>query len=222
MRSPFDANGDQRDLLPGISVHMMVKDPPIDRMAMLVMYLSPYVDEFVIIDTGSSPETIAKMEGWNRPEFPPVLVYHEDFVDFATTRNKGLMRHKHEWTVGFDPDELPSLQMLAHIAAAASEKGKLLAPEAVGWLYWTMNYWDGVLGPAMEYHWHTRLWKTRGSFLYRPIHELVCVAGLPESNIRDSIQLPKAPVEAYLIHSKAADEIEKADNLYRQMGEVSK
>ncbi len=201
---------------------MMVKDPPIDRMAVLVMYLSPYVDEFVIVDTGSPDHIIEKMESWNREAFPPVRILHEEFEDFSTTRNKGLLQHKHEWTVGFDPDELPSLQMLAHIAAAASDKGRMLAPDALGWLYWTMNYWDGVLGPPMDYHWHTRLWKTRGSFLYRPIHELVCISGLPEANIRDSIQLPKAPVEAYLIHSKAADEITKADQLYSRMGEVSK
>lgn len=222
MANPFEGAPDDRILLPGVSVHMMVKDPPIDRMAALVVYLAPYVDEFVIIDTGSSEEDIAKMGNWNYPEFPKVSVYREKFEDFATTRNKGLFRHQYEWTVGFDPDELPSMQMLLHIASATNERGKKLAPEALGWQYWTMNWWDGVLGEPYDYHWHVRLWKTRGSYLYRPVHELVAIGGRTETLLRNSPKLPKAPVEAYLIHSKNGKEIAEADELYKSLGEVSR
>lgn len=221
VRSPFEGP-DQRELKPGISVHMMVKDPPLERMAMLVAYLSPYVDEYVIVDTGSDDEVIQKMLMWNRPQFPTVRVHQTKFVDFSTTRNEGLLLHEYEWTVGFDPDELPSLQMVIHIANAAGPVGAEKAPAAIGWLYWTLNWWDGVLGPAMDYHWHTRLWKTRGSYLYRPIHELVMVQGIDEATMRDTIKLPKAPVEAYLIHSKGGEDIRKADEFYASMGEVSR
>jgi len=219
--SPFP-EGDNRELLPGTSVHFMVKNPQIERMAALVVYLSPYVDEFVIIDTGSPEEDIAIMEGWNYPSFPPVRVYRETFEDFSTTRNKGLVRHKHEWTVGFDVDELPSMQMMAHIARSSSPAGSALAPNVQAWQYWTMNWWGGVLGPPMEYHWHVRLWKTRGSFLYRPVHELVAVGGLTESTIRGTDACPKAPVEAYLIHSKGKDDMEYSDELYAELGFVSR
>lgn len=212
---------DERELLPGISVHFMVLNPPVDRFAALVAYLRPYVNEFVIVDTGSSESTVSKMRDWSTPQVPVRLI-HEPFVNFADTRNKGLVQHRHEWTLVLDPDELPSMKMLAHVRYATSEQGVRAFPEANAWLYWTYNYWDGVLGPEMNYHWHTRLWKTRGSYMYRPVHELVVVCGEDELVIRGSNRLPMAPKDAFLIHSKAGEEIEKADKLYADMGEVSR
>ena len=222
MLNPFGPVGDMRILQPGTSAHLMVLNPQIERMAALVVYLSPYVDEFVIIDTGSSDEDVEIMEGWNYPGFPPVRVYRETFEDFSTTRNKGLLRHNYEWTVGFDVDELPSMQMMAHIALASTGRGMKAAPEARGWQYYTMNWWNGILGEAHDYHWHVRLWRTRGSFLYRPVHELVAIGGLSENILRNTSACPKAPVEAYLIHSKGKDDIIQADELYSTIGEVSR
>lgn len=184
--------------------------------------MAPYVNEFVIIDTGSTAVDIAKMKNWNYEAFPPVHVFSETFEDFSTTRNKGLLRHKYDWTIAFDPDELPSMQMMHHIAVATSEAGKAKAPSVIGWQYWTMNWWDGKLGKPMDYHWHIRAWKTKGSFLYRPVHELVAVQGHPETITRATSWCPRAPVEAYLIHSKSAEELEEADALYEKMGDVSR
>jgi len=205
---------------PGISVHFMVKDPPLDRMAALVALLRPIVSEFVIVDTGSPQSSIDTMASWSKPENVPVTVISEYFEDFSTTRNKGLALHKHEWTLGIDPDEIPSLAMLQHIVYVTSPEGVKYTPEANGWTYFTYNWWAGVLGPEMGYHWHTRLWKTEGSYLYRPIHELVVVCGEPELTIRNQNKLPQAPKSAYLIHSKGADDIVKADELYDRMDAV--
>ncbi len=198
----------------------MVKDPPLDRFAALVAFLRPHVNEFVVIDTGSSPEALAVMRSWQGPERVPFSVYEEVFEDFSTTRNKGLALHKHEWTLGLDPDELPSLGMMQHIKHATSPEGMAEYPNARGWVYWTYNWWEGVLGPEMGYHWHTRLWKTDGSALFRPIHELVRVQGEDELSIRGSDKLPQAPKDAYLIHSKGAEDIKKADSLYQRMDGV--
>lgn len=211
-----------RELRPGISVHMMVLNPPLDRMAALVVYLMPHVQEFVIIDTGSPDEVVLTMESWNYPTGVPVRVYRETFVDFSTTRNLGLARHEFEWTLGLDPDELPSFEMLQHIKRVTSPEGMAEAPHAAGYVYWTLNWWNGLKGPEQDYHWHTRLWRTFNSFLQRPVHELVVVSGNPELGVRNTPMLPHAPKQAYLIHSKGAEEIEKADQLYAQMGEVSR
>lgn len=207
---------------PGISVHFMVKDPPLDRFAALTTYLLPHVQEIVIIDTGSSEATLAVIKGWNYPGTAPIHVFQEEFQDFSTTRNKGLARHRYFWTLGLDPDELPSWDMLEHIKFVTSPVGMRQYPAANGWVYWTLNWWGGILGPQLEYHWHTRLWKTEGSFLYRPIHELVNVCGKPELTIRGKDELPLAPKQAYLIHSKGSEDIQKADQLYATMGEVSR
>jgi len=213
---------DERELQPGISVHMMVKDPPLDRTTALVAYLLPHVSEVVIIDTGSSDVVLSAMNSWNYPNTAPVRVFSETFVDFATTRNLGLLRHEYEWTLGLDPDELPSYEMMQHIKRVTSPEGMAEFPAAKGWVFWTYNWWEGALGPEMDYHWHTRLWKTKNSYLERPVHELVVVGNEPELQIRRSTSLPYAPKQAYLIHSKSADEIRKADEMYHQMGEVSR
>lgn len=198
---------------PGLSVHMMVLNPPLDRMAALVDYLGVVANEFVVVDTGCAPITRDIMASW-----PKVRLIEQSFVDFSTTRNLGLEQHRYEWTLGIDPDELPSPVMMQHIAWAIKE-----SPEATkGWLYWTRNYWGGVRGPEMEYHWHTRLWRTESGRLYRPVHELVSLDGRPESETRGTPALPKAPRMAYLIHSKPEDEIAKADELYARLGEVSR
>lgn len=209
------------ELLPGISVHFMVLDPPLDRMALLVEYLKPYVNEFVIVDTGSSESDIAVMQSWGS-EDKPVRILHETFVNFSETRNKGLAVHKHFWTLGLDPDELPSPMMMSHIVWAISPEGREAAHAAQGWAYWTKNYWGGVYGPEMPYHWHCRLWRTQWGKLYKPVHELVELSGMPEETTRGTSILPNAPKAAYLIHSKAQEEISRADALYGAMGEESR
>jgi hypothetical protein len=210
------------DLPPGISVHMMVLDPPIDRLAALVTYLMPFVDEFVIVDTGSKPGTVQKMRDWTFGGSKEVRIHETKFADFSTTRNEGLALHRYEWTLGIDPDEMPSWAMMAHIRYVTSKDGMEAAPLAKGWVYWTYNFWDGILGPQMDYHWHTRLWKTYKSYLYRPIHELVIVQGTVEGKLRGTSELPAAPMDCHLIHSKGGKEIEEADELYAKMGEDSK
>lgn len=195
---------------------MMVHNPPLDRMAMLVEYLSAQANEVVVVDTGSPEVVIDIMASW-----PKVRVIHEQFVDFSTTRNKGLERHQYEWTLVIDPDEIPTAVMMQHIAWVVTEGGHQF-PDTLGYLYWTKNYWGGVRGPEMEYHWHARLWRTERGRFYRPVHELVSLDGMPESETRGTQVLPKAPRMAYLIHSKPEDEIAKADDLYARLGEISR
>lgn len=194
----------------------MVLNPPIDRLATLIDYLSPVANEYVIVDTGSAEITKDIMRSWDR-----VTVMEAEFVDFSTTRNLGLATHKYEWTLGLDPDELPSGLMMQHVEWALRE-GAEQFPQTRGYLYWTRNYWGGVRGPEMEYHWHCRLWKTESGRLYRPVHELVMLDGRPESETRGTPVLVKAPKQAHLIHSKHVDEIARSDELYARLGEVSR
>jgi hypothetical protein len=189
----------------------MVLNPPIDRLALLVDYLQIIANEFVIVDTGSSDNDKQTMAAWKN-----VRVIEEEFTNFSETRNKGLAEHTHEWTLGIDPDELPSVGMITHMNAVINDE--VSRASALGWLYWTINYWGGVKGPEMTYHWHTRLWKTAAGRLYRPVHELVSLNGQGEELTRGTNLLPAAPKAAYLIHSKPADELEKADALYERLG----
>jgi hypothetical protein len=200
---------------PGLSVHMMVLDPPMDRLALLVEYLDLIADEFVIVDTGSSDKDKDTMSSWDK-----VRIIEEKFTNFSETRNKGLEQHEYEWTLGIDPDELPSIGMYSHINAVL--KGEVARESALGWLYWTKNYWGGILGPERLYHWHTRLWRSAHGRLYRPVHELVRLDGKGEEETRGTNLLPAAPKAAYLIHSKAEKDIEHADKLYESLGHKSR
>jgi hypothetical protein len=197
----------------------MVMHPPIERLAEHVTFLVPHVQEIVIVDTGSSDEDIAKMESWNYKDgSAEVRVIHRNFVNFSHTRNQGLAEHRFEWTFGLDPDELPSWEMLRHMKEVTNPDAAVKYKSVQGWLYLSLNWWDGVLGPVEPYHWHVRLWRTRRSWMYRPIHELMMLGGQSEGSIRGRAELPKAPEGAYLIHSKSGRDIVHSDNLYKNMG----
>lgn len=193
-----------------VSAALLVKDPPLDRLALLVEYLRPVVTDFVmVVDDRTAAETVDVLSAWR----DVTIVPYRWADDFSAGRNVGLPRCKGTWTLIVDPDELPSAAMLAHVHEVDTADPPA-STYALGFLYWTVNYWAGVLGPEMEYHWHVRLFQTgRGKF-YRPIHELVELNGMPESATRETLLCPKAPREAYLIHSKGVDAILRDDAVY--------
>ena len=197
----------------------MVMHPPIDRLAEHVAYFLPHVQEIVIVDTGSSNEDIDKMLSWNYHDgSAEVRVIHREFKNFSHTRNQGLAEHRFEWTFGLDPDELPSWQMLEHMKQVTNPDAAMKYKAVKGWLYLSLNWWDGVLGPKEEYHWHVRLWRTKGSYMYRPIHELMVLGSQKETSLRGRAELPKAPEGAYLIHSKGGLDIKRSDSFYNDIG----
>ena len=204
-----------------LSVAFLVRNPPMDRFAALVEYLRIVATEVVIVDTGSSPEDVAIMRSWSdRFEHGVKVIEAEWENDFAKARNIGLEACTQEWTLVVDPDEIPSVGMVSHIAAVL--RNEVARPSAKGWLYWTVNYWGGQKGPEKPYHWHTRLFRTGHGKFYRKVHELVALDGAPERTTRGTAILPNAPPLAYLIHSKAADKIAEDDALYERLGKKSR
>lgn len=201
-----------------LSVAMLVKHPPMDRMAALIEYLGEIASEFVIVDTGSSLDNLRAMASWNRFPFglPKVKIIQAEFKDdFATARNIGVDACTRQWTLVVDPDELPSAGMVRHIAGVV--QGSTYGPETLGVLYWTRNYWEGILEPPAEFHWHVRLFRTGKGRFYRALDELVSLDGRPEHETRGTIVLPKASKADYLIHSKSGDAIEQSKRLYERL-----
>lgn len=210
-----------------VALAMLVREPPLDRLAALVAFMQPVVTEVVIVDTGSPAETVATMRSWDDTR----VIEREWRDDFAWARNEGLAECQAEWTLVLDPDELPSLAMLDHVRRVDRSEVDVghAGPHsvAVGWLYWTRNWWAGLVGPEEPYHWHCRLFRTGQGRFYRPIHELVELqpAGfgwMGEDLTRGSWLLPNAPRDAYLIHSKGADEIARADVQYAAIGAATR
>lgn len=202
-----------------LSVAFLVKNPPMDRFALLIEYMRILATEVVIVDTGSSDDDIRIMESWSsRYEHGVKVIRHEWKDDFSEARNVGLDACTQEWTLVLDPDELPSVGMISHIMQVLT--GEVARESAQGWCYWTINYWGGEKGPEENYHWHCRLFRTGKGRFYRPVHELVALSNVPEDVTRGTVAMPLAPPLAYLIHSKAADTIEADDALYERLGEV--
>jgi hypothetical protein len=191
-----------------VTAAFLVKDPPLDRLAMLLAVLRPVAPEAVIVvDSRTSDADRAVMAAW-----PGVQLVPFDWVDdFSAARNAALPHCKGDWVLHLDPDEMPTTAMLDFIRAVDLEP----QPDALwqgatypgprGYLFFTRSWYSGRQAPEWEEHWHCRLFRRDAGRWYKPVHEQVSLGGLPESAARGTPLLPKAPMGAYLIHSRMED-----------------
>lgn len=197
-----------------ITACFLVLDPPMDRFALLVDFIRPIVNEIVVvIDSRTDPETVKKIELMQ----PIKTVQFEWCDDFAAARNAALPHVTSDWVLHLDPDEMPSLAMAAHLLWV---KDGNLPQRTGGVLYFTVNYWDGVVGEEFEYHWHCRLFRNGRGRWYRRVHELVAIDGMSEPDTRETEVMPKAGKNAYLIHSKPGYALERDNALYDKIWEM--
>lgn len=203
-----------------VSAALLVLDPPIDRLALLLEYLRPVVSDVVIVvDDRTAVETADIMSAW-----PNVTLVPFGWVDnFSTGRNAALAHVQGDWVLHVDPDELPSAAMLDFIAMvdATPQQDVVwqghLYPAPKGYLFFTRNFFEGRKGEEWEEHWHCRLFRRGSGVWYKPVHEQVALDGLPESDTRGTPLLPKAPLGAYLIHSKPGSRIGVDDAVYNRI-----
>lgn len=193
---------------------MIVKDEPADRLAMLVDYVRPVVDEIAIVDTGSAQNDTELYRTWG------VHVAEIDGItSFADARNASLnLVPTVDWILHLDADELPSLAMMQHMQGVKDDASK----RPYGWQYFTKNFWAGELGPEEPYHWHCRLFRRKYGKWYKPVHEGVEIKGQPEHVSMSKQWMIHAPKEAYLIHSKPAMHMDRANTLYAQLGDKAR
>jgi hypothetical protein len=191
-----------------VAACFLVKDPPLDRLALLVEYLRPYVHEYVmVVDDRTQAATVDTLawRGVTRVPFRWV-------DDFAAARNAALPYVTSEWVLHLDPDEMPSVAMMEFIQAVDADRQEdVLWQDSLyraprGYLFFTKNFYDGRQGEELEEHWHCRLFRADMGRWYKPVHEQVELDGLPESIARGTPVLPKAPRGAYLIHSRMNDD----------------
>lgn len=202
-----------------LSVAMLVRNPPIERMVMQMDYMSAIASEFIIVDTGSTAEEIQAMALMNKAPFglPKVKIVRREWRDdFAWARNEGLPHVTRKWTLHLDPDELPNTKMMEHIKHVVSGQAN---PEILGYQHFSINYFNGIREPEQLFHWHVRMFQSGRGRWYRALDELVAIDGRPEHETRDTIALPKAPKDAYFIHSKSGIAIEQSERLYATMRE---
>ncbi len=193
-----------------VGLSMIVKDEPVDRIAMLVDFLRPVVSEFVIADTGSidADKDIPLYQSWGVK-----TLAIEWRNDFAWARNNTLDYLTTDWVLHLDADELPTIDMMNSIRRVDES----CDPQTMGWLYFTRNFWGGEHGIEVEAHWHCRLFRRSAGRWYKPLHEQVSLNGREEAFTRGTGVLPAANKDAYLIHSKPREQIAKSEALYNKM-----
>ena len=197
-----------------LGLSMIVKDEPVDRVVMLLDFMSRLCNQMVILDTGS--ENYLQDREWYLMAGATTVEQIEWRGDFAWARNQTLPYLGTEWTLHLDADELPSMAMMMHIEGVLYDAPK----GANAFLYFAQNFWGGrkeLL--VMESDWHLRLFRTRAAEWYKPVHEQVMLHGKQEGNTRGTPEVIKAPRSAYFINSKPAEMIEKSNELYTQIGE---
>lgn len=205
-----------------VSAAFLVKNPPLDRLALLVELLRPIVTEYVIVvDDRTALEAVDTMSTWRGV----TLVPFRWVDDFSAARNAALAHCGGDWILHLDPDEVPTPAALDFIGAVdASEWGDVAwqgttYPDARGYLFFTRNFYDGVQGPEWEEHWHCRLFRRLRGVWYKPVHEQVMLDGMPEAGTRGSPLLRKAPRSATILHSRMNDPV--VDALYSKIGAAS-
>jgi Glycosyl transferase family 2 len=203
-----------------VSLALLVKDPPLDRLVLLLEYLRPIVHETVaVVDDRTASETVALMSTW-----PNVNVIPFGWVDdFAEARNAALPHCTGDWILHLDPDELPTAAMCDFIRMVDAvpqpdvqwQGSTYVSPR--GYLFFTQNYFDGEQAAEWEEHWHCRLFRRSAGRWYKPVHEQVMLEAMPEDHTRGTGLLVKAPRGAYLIHSRMNNS--RIDEQYAAMGE---
>lgn len=187
-----------------VTLAMLMKDPPLDRLAMLLAYVRPVVSEVVaVIDDRTSFVSTEIVRGMGVETVP-----FSWCDDFAAARNAALPHCTGDWILHLDPDELPTRDLLTFIETVDRsgwgdvEWQGATYPAPRGYLVFTRNWFDGVQAAEWEEHWHCRLFRRERGQWYRPVHELVALDNFPEAVTRGTPALPKAPRAAYLIHSR--------------------
>lgn len=202
-----------------IGLSMIVLDEPIDRLAMLIEYVRPVISKVVIADTGSAIDDKNLYRSWG------VDAFDFDWIDnFAAARNSTLDHFDDtiDWVLHLDGDELPSWTMLEHLKWIKDN-----APDGVkGYQFFTKNFWSGEIGVEAPYHWHCRLFRRDYGRWYKAVHEQVEIRRKPgagpytkEEQANSLGLLVHASKDAYLIHSKPRETMERANELYSKIGE---
>jgi hypothetical protein len=195
-----------------LGLAMIVKNEPSERVAALVDFLSPLLSQAVILDTGSETydEDLRKSRTWDfKVEYDQIAWQ----PDFSAMRNQSLDRLHTDWALHLDADEIVSLGLAAAIRRVLED----CAPETLGWLVFTKNFWGGERGISVEAHWHCRLFRTAAGRFYKPVHEQVKLNGREEASTRGSQTLPKMNEHDYLIHAKPQQKLDESARVYEKI-----
>lgn len=107
----------------GITAHMVVKNE--DRWVYFAINsVLPYVDTFLITDTGSSDQTVSLIKSINSPKIIFTKMPVKTRADVSAVRQHQIDQTKTDWIWIVDGDEIYPDALSAEISSAVSDKSK--------------------------------------------------------------------------------------------------
>jgi len=181
----------------GASLHLLVKNESA-LLPGLLEYVSPRVDEIIVVDTGSTDATLEIVRQYTDSVFQTLLDY-----DFSTARNLGLSKVSKEWVLHLDADERPTEILLNWLAHFVDDRKSTLYEGVAVHRYNTVG---GQEIGKMTHEWHTRFFRKTYRF---------------EGNVHERINTPvrrviRAPYVAMIEHFKSAERQERQNILYEE------
>lgn len=151
-----------------ISLVMMIKDEQ-DWIRGCLEHVEPLIDEAVIIDTGSSDDTLKIVSEFAERAQIPVKVISYDWCDnYSIPRNFGLLQAKGKWILHLDADERFDFGQLCNLFEMSESEADLI-------IFHILNYLrKPVKGKIPEYAstQSVRMFRRRDDFFYSGIvHE---------------------------------------------------
>lgn len=158
-----------------------------------------FVDEIILIDTGSTDQSLAIAR-----EFDRVKIYERAFTGFGELRNEAASLAKNDWILAVDADEVlsPALQ---------EEISKLKLDENSLYEIPFKNYFNGkwIKGCGWHPESHIRLYnKTKTRFSTALVHEGIQKTGLNIVKLQNHIRhTPYSTISDFLIKCERYSEL---------------
>jgi len=95
--------------------------------------IAPWADEIVLVDSGSSDETVAVAESFG------ARVLHQEWLGFGPQKNFAIDQCTSEWVLSLDADEEPSSELVALLPEVITKS----SPDLAGFTLARRNYFLG-------------------------------------------------------------------------------
>lgn len=188
--------------IPSSSLHLLVKNE-IALLPRLLEYVSPWVHEIIVVDTGSTDGTLEVARQYTDRVFQVFLDHN-----FSFARNFGLSKAKMEWIFHLDADEWPTKDLLTWLVAFASGRS---SAQYEGVAIHRHNTVGGEDIGDRTHEYHVRFFRRRYRFQGR-IHERLNVA---------DFFVKRAPFVAMIEHFKSAARQERQNIFYEEWSGVN-
>ncbi|MES0880317.1 glycosyltransferase family 2 protein [Roseibium sp. SCP14] len=149
-----------------LSVFIIAKDEA-DRISRPIKSVSAWVDEVIVIDSGSSDDTVAVAESLG------AKVVHNDWPGYGPQKRFGEDQCRNDWLLNLDADEEVSPELAAEIQAKFADRSYR---QADGWRIMIRDMYAHESAPApWAYGYHQiRLYDRRkGRFSDSIVHDTV-------------------------------------------------